>query len=65
MQLLERIQMLHDMGILHLDIKPDNVCLSPEIGNGSEEHYDKYKEIYLIDFGICRRWNNARTKEHI
>ena len=46
-QLLDRIQALHKLGILHLDIKPDNICL----GKNNQE-------VNLIDFGLSKRWHN-------
>ena len=46
-QLLDRIEALHKIGILHLDIKPDNMCLG-----------DKNQEVSLIDFGLSKRWHH-------
>ena len=43
-QLISRVQTLHNLGYIHRDIKPDNVML----GVNSNKHV-----IYLIDFGLC------------
>ena len=42
---------MHDMGIVHLDIKPENVCL--ELSDFTD-HRSSF--LHLIDFGISRRY---------
>lgn len=43
-QALQRLEALHDLGILHNDIKPGNFLLGTE---------SKNQTVYLIDFGIA------------
>lgn len=50
-KLLERLQALHGIGIVHCDIKPDNVTIG---------HEDKDK-IYLIDFGLAQNIESPDT----
>ncbi|MCP2332588.1 MULTISPECIES: serine/threonine-protein kinase, partial [Actinoalloteichus] len=46
-QVAEALDMLHDRGLVHLDIKPANVLVTSK--ESSEEH------VYLADFGLTRR----------
>ncbi|VDK22150.1 unnamed protein product [Anisakis simplex] len=50
---VEAIGHLHDIGYIHRDVKPQNFT----IGNG-----EKADNIYLLDFGIARRYIEKFTK---
>lgn len=55
-QLIEILKNIHSLGIVHRDIKPANIVLG----------YKKaYKTIYLIDFGISKRYLKKNSGEHI
>jgi serine/threonine protein kinase len=45
-KMVERLEFIHSKGILHRDIKPDNFLLKDD-------------ELYLIDFGLCKKWQTA------
>jgi serine/threonine protein kinase len=47
LQIISILQSIHDKGLVHRDIKPDNFLL----GNK--------KQIYIIDFGFCKSIENV------
>lgn len=51
-QMLHRIEFLHTKGFLHRDIKPDNFTVHT-------------KTLYILDFGMCKRYRDPFTGEHI
>lgn len=55
-QMITRVETLHNKGFLHRDIKPENFSL----GKGK-----KSNTIFIIDYGLVKRYRNAKTKVHI
>ena len=55
LQCISRLESVHNKGIIHCDIKPENFCVGLR---------DK-RIIYLIDFGISKKYRSDRTKKHI
>eukprot|EP00928_Gymnodinium_smaydae_P049874 TRINITY_DN3349_c0_g4_i1.p1 TRINITY_DN3349_c0_g4~~TRINITY_DN3349_c0_g4_i1.p1 ORF type:complete len:388 (+),score=59.81 TRINITY_DN3349_c0_g4_i1:119-1165(+) len=50
-QVLRRIEFLHSKGVIHRDIKPENFMFGVQ---------DKIHHIYLIDFGLSKRYWDRR-----
>lgn len=55
-QMLQRIEFVHNNSFLHRDIKPDNFLM----GSGGNQHI-----LYIIDFGLAKRFIDPKTGEHI
>ena len=55
-QMITRLEYIHNKHILHRDIKPDNFIMGIDINN--------YK-VYLIDFGLSKKYRSSRTLQHI
>ena len=56
LQILNRIENIHKHYYLHRDIKPENFLIGMQ---------EKANIIYLIDFGLSKRYKNPKTHQHI
>lgn len=56
LQILNRIEAIHKHNFLHRDIKPENFM----IGNNCNSN-----AIYMIDFGLSKRYKNSKNHQHI
>ena len=54
-QLLMIFEIIHNCNIIHRDIKPANVAIGYE---------GKSKFIYLLDFGLSKKYRSSKTKKH-
>ena len=54
-QIIDRIEYVHSKNILHRDIKPENFVVG----------YENNSIIYIIDFGISRKYRSSRTGKHL
>ena len=54
-QLLLIFEFIHSCNIIHRDIKPANVAIGYE---------EKSKYIYLLDFGLSKKYRSSKTKKH-
>ena len=54
--MLDRLEFIHNKNIIHRDIKPDNFVL----GLDNKSHI-----IYVLDFGLSKKYRSSRTHQHI
>ena len=54
-QLIERFQWIHSKDIIYRDLKPENCLIGKNYPN----------IIYLIDFGLCKKYRSSKTGKHI
>ena len=47
---------MHSRHFIHRDIKPENIVIGLS---------EKKNTLYLIDFGLSKRFRNSKTGEHI
>lgn len=55
-QLIQRLELLHNKDYVHRDIKPDNFLMGLN---------DRKTLLYIIDLGLCKRYRDAHSHEHI
>jgi serine/threonine protein kinase len=55
-QMISRIETMHNNSYIHRDIKPDNFML----GNNKNQN-----TIYVIDFGLAKRFKDPKSGLHI
>ena len=54
-QAIDRIEFIHSKYVIHRDVKPENFLLG----------YDNNSIIYLIDFGMARKYKSSKTGKHL
>mmetsp|Transcript_18105 Transcript_18105/g.18092 ORF Transcript_18105/g.18092 Transcript_18105/m.18092 type:complete len:211 (+) Transcript_18105:239-871(+) len=55
-QMLQRIEIVHNQDYIHRDIKPENFLFGLN---------EKESLIYIIDFGLSKKYRESKTKQHI
>ena len=55
-QMLTRIEFIHEKGFIHRDIKPENFVIGLN---------EKSNIVHIIDFGLSKRYKDKNTGQHI
>ncbi|CAG2118947.1 unnamed protein product, partial [Medioppia subpectinata] len=55
-QMISRVEFMHSKNFIHRDIKPDNFLM----GIRPQCH-----RLFLIDFGLSKKYRDVRTREHV
>lgn len=54
-QMLDRLEWIHSKNIMYRDVKPENCLIGLKDPN----------IIYVVDFGLCKRYRSSKTGKHI
>ena len=54
-QIIERLEWIHYKNFLYRDIKPENFLIGRKDPN----------KIYVVDFGLCKKYRSSKTGKHI
>ena len=54
--MISRIEFLHNNNFIHRDMKPDNFLIGIN---------KKMNTVYMIDFGLAKRYRDPKTGQHI
>ena len=54
-QLIDRLEWIHSKDIVYGDVKPENFLLG----------LDDPNVIYIVDFGLCKKYRSSKTGKHI
>lgn len=55
-QMISRLEYFQNKQFIHRDVKPENFCM----GYGSKSNI-----VYLIDYGLSKRYSDPKTGQHI
>jgi serine/threonine protein kinase len=55
-QMIARVEFMHQTNFLHRDMKPDNFLMGLNA---------RRAQVYMIDFGLSKRYKDAKTGVHI
>ena len=56
LQLLDRLEVLHEHGFVHGDIAPENFVL----GLNNDSPF-----VFMVDFGRCKKYKDTSSNQHI
>jgi serine/threonine protein kinase len=54
--MIERMQIMHEMGFIYRDVKPDNFLIG---------QYKKQTIVFMIDMGLVKRYKDPKSGKHV
>ena len=54
-QILERLEWIHSKNLVYKDVKPENFLIG----------IDDPNVIYVVDFGLCKKYRSSKTGKHL
>lgn len=55
-QMISCLEFIHKKNFIHRDVKPENFVMGVK---------DKKNQVYIIDYGLAKRFQDPQTREHI
>ena len=55
LQILDRLKWIHSKDLIYRDVKPSNFLIGKKDPN----------IIYIVDFGLCKKYRSSKTRKHI
>ena len=55
MQIIDRLEWIHSKDLIYRDIKPENFLIG----------IDDPNVIYIVDFGLCKKYRSSKTGKHV